>query len=78
MRAKHGPSKVEKAKDPETLKLPTLQAPPQDTSNPFPSVTSREVGWRSARKYNLEVYGRWGRPRYSIIKQLKWPVDAVP
>ena len=60
------------------LKLPPLEAPPQDTSNPFPLVTSREIGWRAGRKYNLEVYGRWGKPKYSIINQLKWPNDAVP
>lgn len=60
------------------LKLPPLEAPPQDTANPFPLVTSREIGWRAERKYNLEVYGRWGKPKYSIINQLKWPNDAVP
>lgn len=60
------------------LKLPPLEAPPQDTTNPFPLVTSREIGWRAGRKYNLEVYGRWGKPKYSIINQLKWPNDAVP
>ena len=60
------------------LKLPPLEAPPQDTTNPFPLVTSRQIGWRADRKYNLEVYGRWGKPKYSIINQLKWPNDAVP
>lgn len=61
------------------LKLPLLPTPVQDTSNPFPMVTSKEVGWRSGRKeHGLEKYGRWGRPRYSIIKQLRWPNDAVP
>ena len=60
------------------LKLPPLDAPHQDTSNPFPLVTSREIGWRAGKKYNLEVYGRWGKPKYSIINQLKWPNDAVP
>ncbi len=63
----------------EPLKLPRLQAPKQNTSNPFPVVSSRQVGWRSGkRECRLEVYGRWGRPKYSIIKQLHWPNDAVP
>lgn len=63
----------------EPLKLPRLQAPKQNTSNPFPMVSSREVGWRSGkRECRLEIYGRWGRPKYSIIKQLRWPNDAVP
>jgi len=60
------------------LKLPPLKAPKQDTKNPFPIVTSREVGWRSGKlEYKLEVYGRWGRPKYSIEKQLKWPFDSI-
>ncbi len=63
----------------EPLKLPRLQAPKQNTSNPFPVLSSGEVGWRSGkRECRLEVYGRWGRPKYSIIKQLRWPNDAVP
>lgn len=61
----------------EVPKLPPLDPPPQDTTNPFPLVTSREIGWRCAREYNLEVYGRWARPKHSILKQLKWPADAV-
>ena len=61
------------------LKLPPLKAPKQDTSNPFPMLTSKEIGWRSGRREcSLEVYGRWGRPKYSIINQLRWPNDAVP
>jgi len=60
------------------LKLPSLVAPEQDTSNPFPILTSREVGWRSRREHSLEFYGRHGRPKYSIVKQLRWPNDAVP
>ena len=62
----------------QSLKLPPLQAPKQDTSRPFPKVTSREVGWRSRPEDSLEVFGRWGRPCHSIINQLKWPNDAVP
>lgn len=58
------------------LKLPPLKAPKQDTRNPFPMVTSKEIGWQSEHK--LEVYGRWGRPKYSIEKQLKWPFDSIP
>lgn len=42
----------------EVPKLPPLDPPPQDTTNPFPLLTSREIGWRSAREYNLEVFGR--------------------
>lgn len=62
--------------EPPPLKLPPLKPPKQDTRNPFPMVTSREIGWRSEQK--LEVYGRWGRPKYSIEKQLKWPFDSIP
>lgn len=60
------------------LKLPPLKAPKQDTSNPFPKVTSREIGWRSGRpECKLEIYGRWGRPKCTITKLLKWPSDGV-
>ena len=73
------PVKEEKAEDAKAgIKLPPLEPPPQNTSNPFPMVMSREIGWRSGRKYNLEVFGRWGKPKHSILNQLKWPVDAVP
>lgn len=73
-----GRNETDSATAEKGLKLPPLVAPPQDTSNPFPLVTSRDIGWRSARKYNLEVFGRWARPKYSILNQLKWPRDAVP
>ena len=61
------------------LKLPPLKPPKQDTSNPFPVVTSQEIGWRSSRPdCKLEIYGRWGRPKYTITKTFEWPNDAVP
>ena len=59
----------------EPLKLPKLKAPPQDSSKPFPLVTSGEIGWRSGK---MEIYGRESRPRFSIVNQLRWPNDAVP
>ena len=38
----------------------------------------REVGWLSVhRERQLEVYGRWGRPKVSILHHLNWPHDAV-
>ncbi|KAL5467612.1 hypothetical protein EMCRGX_G031870 [Ephydatia muelleri] len=62
-----------------SVRLPPLTPPKQEAAHPFPCVTSREVGWLSSRPdRKLEVFGRWGRPRYSIYKQLKWPSDAVP
>lgn len=61
----------------EPLKLPPLTPQSQDTtSRPFPKITSHEIGWR--KDCTLEVFGRWGRPKHSIIHQLKWPNDAVP
>lgn len=65
--------------EPEELHLPPLACPKQQCSNPFPRTTAREVGWRSARKdCALELYGHWARGKGSILKQLKWPHDAVP
>ena len=67
--------------EPEEFHLPPLVSPKQQqqSSNPFPRTTAREVGWRSARKdCGLELYGRWARGKGSILKQLKWPHDAVP
>ncbi|CAI8034722.1 hypothetical protein GBAR_LOCUS19519 [Geodia barretti] len=60
------------------LHLPPLPCPPQTTQLAFPKTTSREIGWRSGDKaYSLEVYGRWGRPKVSILHHLNWPHDAV-
>lgn len=69
------------AKEPKEFHLPPLASPKQQQqhSNPFPRTTAREVGWRSARKdCALELYGHWARGKGSILKQLKWPHDAVP
>ena len=61
------------------LKLPPLSPRKQDTSRPFPMRDSQLVGWRSGdTSCALEVFGRWGRPKWSIVKQLKWPNDGVP
>ena len=63
----------------EAFHLPPLPCPKQQQSNPFPRTTAREVGWRSAHKdCALERYGHWARGKGSILKQLKWPHDAVP
>jgi hypothetical protein len=73
----HSPTASEGEED--SLHLPPLQPPKQDHSNPFPRTTSKEIGWRSSRKeHGLELYGRWGRGKGSILKHLKWPNDAVP
>lgn len=61
------------------LKLPPLSPRKQDTSRPFPMRDSQLVGWRSGdTSCALEVFGRWARPKWSIVKQLKWPNDGVP
>ena len=72
-------AKLKETSPKATVRLPPLTPPKQDITHTFPCVTSREVGWRSSRpECKLEVYGRWGRPKYSIYKQLKWPSDGVP
>ncbi len=43
---------------------------------PFiPLTTAGEVGWR--KDHNLERFGRFGRPKGSILKHLGWPLDAL-
>ncbi|PAA64449.1 hypothetical protein BOX15_Mlig032137g1, partial [Macrostomum lignano] len=45
---------------------------------PPPRTTSQEIGWRSGqRSLALDKYGRDGRPRGSLIGQLKWPAEAI-
>jgi len=48
------------------------------SSKPVPRTTCGQIGWRSGDKeLNLEKYGRYCRPRGGLIKQLKWPNEAV-
>jgi len=45
---------------------------------PVPRTTTAQIGWRSGdRQLNLEKYGGYCRPRGGLIKQLKWPNEAV-
>lgn len=60
------------------FKLPPITDPNQKVSTvPFtPVKTSQEIGWRNGQ--NLERFGRFGRPKGSIIKHFNWPLDALP
>jgi len=43
----------------------------------FPKTTSGQIGWRSGRpECNLEIYGRWTKPKQVIYKQFEWPLEA--
>ncbi|XP_070189709.1 ciliary microtubule inner protein 1-like [Littorina saxatilis] len=45
---------------------------------PFPKTTSRQIGWRSTEKsLALEKYGKYAKPKGGLVKQLKWPMEAV-
>ncbi|KAF8569519.1 hypothetical protein P879_01977 [Paragonimus westermani] len=44
---------------------------------PVPSTTAGMIGWRAVNSQNwLDRYGRHGRPRVDIFKQLNWPADV--
>jgi len=48
------------------------------STRPVPRTTSGEIGWLSTDTLlQLEKYGRYGRPKGSIVKQLNWPYEAV-
>jgi len=48
------------------------------SSKPVPKTTCGQIGWRSAdERLKLEKYGRYSRPRGGLLKQLKWPNEAV-
>jgi hypothetical protein len=65
-------------------KAPALKLPPVSTGSarvsnvPFvPQTTTQEIGWRSTRRdCNLEIYGRWGRPKRSILNHFNWTIYA--
>ncbi|KAL8613892.1 hypothetical protein ACOMHN_032882 [Nucella lapillus] len=45
---------------------------------PYPQTTSRQIGWRSTEKgLALEKYGKYARPKGGLVRQLKWPMEAV-
>jgi hypothetical protein len=47
-------------------------------SPPVPPTDGKMIGWRSGQgSLNLERYGRYVRPMPSILRQLKWPPEAV-
>ncbi|XP_065828274.1 ciliary microtubule inner protein 1-like [Oscarella lobularis] len=76
----HSPRKAaEKIKhDTETLKLPPLAPANVSKSLPFPTTTSKEIGWRAAnRSYHVDIYGPYARPKGELVKLLKWPPEAI-
>ncbi|KAL8561443.1 hypothetical protein ACOMHN_046899 [Nucella lapillus] len=45
---------------------------------PFPKTSSQQIGWRSTEKsLSLEKYGKYADPKGSLVRQLKWPLEAV-
>ena len=69
----------------EPLKLPPLapnvlqQQKASKIPFPYPLTTSQEIGWRSARpECKLERFGKWARPKKSILKHFNWTVYACP
>jgi hypothetical protein len=62
----------------DSLKLPPLKPAQESKSLPFPKTTAREIGWRSAyRSLHLDIYGPYSTPRGNLVKNLKWPPDAI-
>lgn len=79
LRIRGQPKMMSQDKDPP-LKLPKIDPTfgTKVSKVPFvPLKTSQEVGWRSGRpEHKLEVYGRWGRPKKSILKHFNWTIYA--
>ncbi len=51
-----------------------VKASPQ----PVPQTTSSGIGWRSTHTdCQLEIYGRYAKPKGGLIKQLNWPAEAI-
>jgi hypothetical protein len=49
-----------------------------EKTKPVPSTTSRQIGWRSTDEtLKLEKFGRYTRPKLSILRSLNWPPEAV-
>ncbi|XP_011403227.1 PREDICTED: uncharacterized protein C20orf85-like [Amphimedon queenslandica] len=77
--------RVDSDDDGELLKLPPLSPAVLQTQKvskvpfPLPLTTSREIGWRSSRpECNLERFGKWARPKKSILKHFNWTIYACP
>lgn len=48
------------------------------STKPVPSTASAMIGWRSSvDSLKLEKYGGYAKPKGSLIKSLKWPMEAV-
>jgi len=48
------------------------------STKPVPKTSSGEIGWRSSDYHlRLDKYGSYTPPRGNIMKQLKWPDEAV-
>jgi len=48
------------------------------STKPVPKTTAGEIGWRSSeQRLRLDKFGSNIQPRGNILKQLKWPNEAV-
>jgi len=48
------------------------------STKPVPKTTAGEIGWRSSDCHLwLDKYGSCCRPKGNVMKQLKWPKEAV-
>ena len=78
------PEKQNKPKElPPHLKLPPITPVEKyikvlPSPLPFPRTTTNLYGWRSGSyDHRLERYGGYARNRGTLVKQLKWPPEAV-
>ncbi|XP_074645447.1 ciliary microtubule inner protein 1-like [Tubulanus polymorphus] len=68
---------------PTPLKLPPITPTHEyievlPSPRPFPRTTAQQIGWRSSqRDLLLDRYGGYARGKGGLIKQLKWPAEAV-
>ena len=78
----HEPTEAEKSRLPSNLRLPPI-TPIENyikvfKSPPYPDTTTCHIGWRAGnRKYSLEIYGPYARPKGCIYKTFNWPLDAI-
>jgi len=48
------------------------------STKPVPKTTAGEIGWRSSERHLwLDKYGSYYQPKSNLLKQLKWPKEAV-
>jgi len=48
------------------------------TDKPVPRTTSGMIGWRSTEeRLRLEKYGKYASGKGGLVKQLKWPIEAI-